>query len=584
MAFLPLGDVGDFLRLSDSVSFDRIRGGVITAQELVIAGGTEGVIRSQNFNPVGPVGWAIFGDGSASFGASVSIGGDVFSGNWDGTRPADLSSVDAGASLGYYLDSSVGSMQLEGDFWVQGDITLGGELTGGTITGPLFRTAAAGDRIEIDGPSGDGFISLYDSSQGLAAYMGWAATGYGANDLTLATLGNLNNIHISAAGAIELKAVGSGADAVVVRATGVGVPATLFSVQELDGSPEHFRVDDNGNLHMSGDRIYMDTIGGNDYIHLDEADNYFRIVIDGGEKMRVDSSGNMGISGTIMRFEGVTNDTYFQGNEGSYFRWVYQNDEIMRLANASNQVRLDLYDSSYGMFRKIEGTELYIDNEQGNRDTYLRTDNGSGIKNRIFIDGSNNMVFYNHDGGSKMWLGNNHMGNTTTSLSTGNTTDRWVFNWAAQFQIHKTSQVSVYIGRDGTTGGAISFRWGTAQCGYVSLASNSTTYGTSSDVTLKGNLRDLDTGDALRRVLGMRLREWEWKESGEYGLGFVAQEIHPFAPNAVDIPDSEDEGNPEGLWGLDYGRLTPWLVGAAQEQNERIDRLEQRLDRYEQAA
>lgn len=77
-----------------------------------------------------------------TFGASV-FSGDLWSGNWDGAIPATLSSADTDATVGWYFDTSVGSFQVMGDFFLGGDLTL----IGGT---GLIRTAVSGQRIEID--------------------------------------------------------------------------------------------------------------------------------------------------------------------------------------------------------------------------------------------------------------------------------------------------------------------------------------------------------------------------------------------------------------------------------------------------
>ena len=120
MGYIPLGQFGTPLFSPSTVFAGNIRGGTITAQELIIGGGTKGVIRSQNYDGTA-TGWAIFGDGTAFFGSSVVVAGDIYSSSWDGAIPADLSAgPDQNATAGYYLDSSAGSIHLEGDIWIDG--------------------------------------------------------------------------------------------------------------------------------------------------------------------------------------------------------------------------------------------------------------------------------------------------------------------------------------------------------------------------------------------------------------------------------------------------------------------------------
>lgn len=119
MPRLPFGNLGNPLTHKNQVSFSNVRTGVISAQELVVAGGTNGVVRSQNYDPTNELGWAIFGDGSAFFFGDITIGedaivlGDVYSSVWDGSVPADLSSGPVSATTGFYLDSSAGAIQAQ---------------------------------------------------------------------------------------------------------------------------------------------------------------------------------------------------------------------------------------------------------------------------------------------------------------------------------------------------------------------------------------------------------------------------------------------------------------------------------------
>ena len=155
--YQPLGKFPPFHQSGGKVSFSQIRGGIINAEEVILAGGTRGRIRSENYDPTNETGWGIFGDGSASFYGDVFFGenaifqGDLYSANWDGTIPVDLSSYDAGATAGFALDSSEGTAQFMGDVFVGGDL----RLRGGTArfgTGPV-----GGPRIDmVAGQSADG--------------------------------------------------------------------------------------------------------------------------------------------------------------------------------------------------------------------------------------------------------------------------------------------------------------------------------------------------------------------------------------------------------------------------------------------
>lgn len=104
-----------------------VDGATTLGADLTVNSGSN--IQSSNFVS-GSAGWQASGDGSAEFN-DVVIRGDIESGNWDGASPADLSSRDTGATAGFYLDSSAGAAQFEGDIFLGGSLNLSGV---GTVT------------------------------------------------------------------------------------------------------------------------------------------------------------------------------------------------------------------------------------------------------------------------------------------------------------------------------------------------------------------------------------------------------------------------------------------------------------------
>ncbi len=126
-----------------------LKGATISVAQLVTGSLQVGQdIMSGTYVP-GSDGWIIRGDGSAEFN-NVTIRGDLVSSNWNGGT--DLSTgPDAGATQGFFLDSSVGSGQLEGSLYVGGDI----ELDGGTLWATQNR-AAGSHYLAIGNPWGTG--------------------------------------------------------------------------------------------------------------------------------------------------------------------------------------------------------------------------------------------------------------------------------------------------------------------------------------------------------------------------------------------------------------------------------------------
>ena len=63
---------------------------------------------------------------------------------------------------------------------------------------------------------------------------------------------------------------------------------------------------------------------------------------------------------------------------------------------------------------------------------------------------------------------------------------------------------------------------------------------------------------------------------GERGIGLVAQDVYPIIPEIVTVPENWQEDG-KGSWAMTYGRLSPVLVKAIQEQQQKIKELKQKL-------
>jgi len=100
----------------------------------------------------------------------------------------------------------------------------------------------------------------------------------------------------------------------------------------------------------------------------------------------------------------------------------------------------------------------------------------------------------------------------------------------------------------------------------------SVTFSTSSDYRLKENVRPLDKG--LERVLKLKAVKYEWKESGETSEGFLAHEVQE-AGWYEGVSGKKDDKN---MQGMEYGKLTPLLVKAIQEQQTQIEALQSEIN------
>jgi Chaperone of endosialidase len=96
---------------------------------------------------------------------------------------------------------------------------------------------------------------------------------------------------------------------------------------------------------------------------------------------------------------------------------------------------------------------------------------------------------------------------------------------------------------------------------------NAVIYNTTSDQRLKSNIED--AAPVLEKLMDVKVRQYDWTEGDLHqDYGFVAQELEPLLSGIV-TKGKEDED----MWQMDYSRLTPHLLKAIQEQQALIEQL-----------
>ena len=131
----------------------------------------------------------------------------------------------------------------------------------------------------------------------------------------------------------------------------------------------------------------------------------------------------------------------------------------------------------------------------------------------------------------------------------------------------------------------IGFRWGTAPGDNASIIGHIETfngltvlYDSNSDERLKTNITPSSKG--LEDLMKIEVVDYIFKSDKlkRTQNGFLAQQLYEIYPHAV-APGAEDVS--ENPWGVDYGKVTPLLVKAIQEQQELIKNLEKRIEALE---
>jgi hypothetical protein len=149
--------------------------------------------------------------------------------------------------------------------------------------------------------------------------------------------------------------------------------------------------------------------------------------------------------------------------------------------------------------------------------------------------------------------------NNGLMILNANTDQNWTFNY------HEF----IYFQKQGNNIGAI-------------IAANNgagVSFNTSSDYRLKTDLRNYSGIDLVNKI---KTYDFSWKANNSRMHGVMAHELQEILPYAVSgSKDAIDENGKMVPQGVDYGKITPILVKAIQEQDEVINNLKKDKERLE---
>ena len=260
------------------------------------------------------------------------------------------------------------------------------------------------------------------------------------------------------------------------------------------------------------------------------AANSVGIATNSSERVRVNSSGNVGI-----------------GTSPNKRLTVYSDDGYIQMLNAQTGTG-----NTDGSFIGVEGgtTALRIVNQENDAISF----HTNGLANeRGRFDASGNLLV-----------------GTTTQLGSARVTIKTPDGSGSLIPL----TLAVGLVSDGY--GGISFRNPNGAQGSVAINSTTVTYNTSSDYRLKENIAPM-TG-ALATVAQLKPVTYNWKVDGSAGQGFIAHELQAVVPDCVtgekDAVDAE--GKPQ-YQGIDTSFLVATLTAAIKEQQALIEQLTTRI-------
>jgi hypothetical protein len=275
---------------------------------------------------------------------------------------------------------------------------------------------------------------------------------------------------------------------------------------------------------------------------------------------------------TEVRTASGANSTSIGQDASAGYIGTNTNLPLVSITNGTERMRIDS-SGNVGIGTTSPGNRLHISGATNSvSGVSIQSTGASGRKYTIYSASTGGLYFANDTGGGDQMVLNasgNLLVGTTTVVNTGKVISGFNGSSAVGFVANDTASASggVYFGcsLNGTFIGSIQ-RVG---------ATSAVVFNTTSDQRLKSNVKDANP--VLSALLNVKVRQYDWTDGDlhqEYG--FVAQELEPVLSGIVTKGKTEED-----MWQLDYSRLTPHLVKAIQELSAKNDALEARLSQLE---
>ena len=298
-------------------------------------------------------------------------------------------------------------------------------------------------------------------------------------------------------------------------------------------------------------RLYFNANNAESYI-TSVSTNPLVITTNGNERMRIDSSGNVGI-GTVttsnVRLTSIAATASWAGT-------FYAN------SGGASTTGLSVYGLSFGGNYSNGSAEVNIVYGSAGAGLDFSSYNGTTVTPRMRLNSSGNLL----------------LGTTTNPLINAEGQINVVASTGDGFNIKHTvnGNNTFNIWQTGTTTfAALSFYKGATQVavGSISCSTTGTSYNTTSDYRLKENVTPMI--GALTTVALLKPCTYTWKADGSTGQGFIAHELQAVVPDCVTGTKDETykDGKPQ-YQGVDTSFLVATLVAAIQELTARLEVLE----------
>jgi len=295
----------------------------------------------------------------------------------------------------------------------------------------------------------------------------------------------------------------------------------------------------------------LKTTGGNDGVTTFQQN--------GTERLRIDASGNVGI-GTSSPASTQSGLDISSGGLGLILGAV--NNSSARTNSTAKIGRFGVYH-----YTNTEEPMTIFNAESDSTNNTIEIGGGSSALNAATVIAFRTAANNTTTGGTeraRITSGGEFLVGATSAATPTNTTSKFVSqgsftgsNFGAAIASTAATGVDHYY---------ISFNTATTtQRGYIyyNNGAGQVQLSATSDVRLKENI--VDSPAALPIIEQINVRQYDWKETGNTNIGFIAQELYEVVPRAVAVGKDNEDGTIQRAWGVDNASLVPYLVKAVQE-------------------
>jgi hypothetical protein len=284
---------------------------------------------------------------------------------------------------------------------------------------------------------------------------------------------------------------------------------------------------------------------------------------------QINNFGNVKLVGSAGGYIDFTDTSANQ--KGRILYTISDNSMSFRTNGANERMRIDS-SGNVGIGTSSPTQKLTVTNGYGIFEGIKVGQNGTDIDSTFL--GANSLLAFKLNGTERMRIdgGNVLVGTTNTSPTSTSEGLQFYKNTG-----EKTGRINSYQNSSNSSATRIAFYRGTSQIGSITTSSASTAYNTTSDHRLKENVTDIT--DGIERVKQLNPSRFNFIVDADTTVdGFLAHEAATVVPEAVtgekDAVDAD--GNPD-YQGIDQSKLVPLLTAALQEAITKIEDLEARV-------